>query len=123
MNGVSHYGSVVLSNNKIIKFEEKKDSPGESLVNSGVYIFEPKIFSYIEPNENISLEKGVFPKLALEGFLHGYEYDGYFTDLGRPETYRQFKQDVIKNNLLVDPLSTIRSTLEKIMRTGIPLLE
>ena len=85
-----HYGSVVLRENKILEFSEKINSEG--FVNAGIYIFEPKIFDHIEKEKNTSLERDIFPKLSKGNVLYGYHFEGYFMDLGRPETYGKFKQ-------------------------------
>ncbi|MDO8460074.1 MAG: sugar phosphate nucleotidyltransferase [Nanoarchaeota archaeon] len=115
-----HYGCVVLRDDKICEFAEKKIGE-KTLINSGVYIFEPEIFNYIKENENISLEKQIFPILVKEGLLHGYRYEGYFIDIGRPETYTQFNNDVL-NSLILKDNNTIKDALKKIDRSGIPFV-
>ena len=115
-NGI-HYGKVSMVGSKIVDLQEKKEG-GESIVNSGVYLFEPIIFDYIEEDKYVSLEKEVFPILAKEGLLYGQVYDGYFMDIGRPETYHQFKSDVIKT-LMLPRSSTILEAMQKISRSGI----
>ncbi len=114
------YGVVELEEDKIIAFREKegKDS---SLINSGVYLFEPEILKRISQNENVSLEKDIFPKLASERILDAYRYNGYFMDIGRPETYEQFKRDII-NSLILKEHQTIRDALARIDESGIDLL-
>ncbi len=122
MNGISHYGSVTMNGDKIVKFNEKKEDGGEGLINSGVYIFEPKIFKYMEADKNISLEKEIFVKIASENSLYGYQYNGYFIDLGRPETYKQFKEDIIKTFLFMSNDNKVREAMQKISRSGINLI-
>ncbi len=116
----SHYGNIILKENKIIDFSEKKDF-NEGLVSSGFYILEPKIFDYIEPDKNTSLEKDIFPKLAKESLLWGYIYDGYFIDIGRPETYAKFKEDVL-NTLLLNEHHKVRDALNKINKSEINII-
>ncbi len=115
-----HFGGVVLQGDKIVDFLEKQGE-GAALVNSGVYLFEPSIFSYIQKDQNISLEKMIFPQLAHEGKLFGYSYEGYFMDIGRPETYERFKQDVI-DSLILREHHTLRDALAKIDKSGITLI-
>ncbi len=120
VNDSSHFGNVILKEDKIIEFSEKKDS-NEGFVSSGFYIFEPKIFDYIESDRNISLEKDIFPQLAKEGPLWGYTYDGYFIDIGRPETYAKFKEDVL-NSILLGEHHKVRDAMKKISESGINLV-
>jgi len=119
----SRYGGVVLEGNKVKEFSEKKeeDSKGlEKLINAGVYIFEPEILNLIEQNKNVSLEREVFPKLASDGRLYGYAYDGYFIDIGTPEGYARFKGDIL-DTLLISQESSIRDALLNIDKTGMDL--
>mgnify|MGYP001620043355 FL=1 len=90
-------GNVVVKDDKVISFAEKEDI-GAELINSGVYIFSPDIFKYIPENKNVSLERETFVQLTNQKLLNGYQYKGYFIDIGLPETYYQFKNDVL--NLL-----------------------
>ncbi len=116
----SHYGNVSIHENKIVEFTEKKEG-NESYISGGVYIFEPKILDYIKSEENVSLEKEVFPKLAQENLLWAYIYDGYSMDIGRPETYTQFKKDVM-GTLLLREHHKVRDAMMKISKSGINLV-
>ena len=113
-------GNVIVEGDKIIRFAEKEDI-GTELINSGAYIFQPETFSYIPSNKNVSLERDVFVQLAKEGKLCGYQYRGYFIDIGLPETYYQFKQDVL-NLLCIGEQNTLREAMQRIERTGISLI-
>ena len=113
----STHGYSLLKNDKIVDFTSKKEE-SEGLGNNGVYIIEPSIFNYIEPDKNISLEKDILPKLAKEGRLYGYPFKGYYTDIGLPETYHKFKTDVIIS-LCIQEKDVVRDALKKIDKTGI----
>jgi len=108
-----HFGNVLVEDSRIIKFVEKmKAADQETFSSSGVYIFEPKIFDLIEPEKKVSLETDVFPQLAEQRLLWGFKYSGYFMDIGRPETYNQFKKDVLKT-LFIQPGIRLSDTLNK----------
>ena len=108
----SSYGNVLLQEDKIINFLEKVENQ-EGLVNTGIYVFEPSIFDYIEPEKKVSLENEIFPNLAKQGILWGFPFNGYFMDIGRPETYAKFKRDVL-GTLIWPPHKTVRNALNKI---------
>jgi len=114
------YGVVELEGDKITAFKEKQGGDSE-LINSGVYLFEPDILKRIPQNENVSLEKDIFPRLAAERILYAYRYNGYFMDIGRPETYERFKRDII-NSLILKENQTIRDALARIDESGINLI-
>ncbi|UCE73670.1 MAG: NDP-sugar synthase [Methanomassiliicoccales archaeon] len=74
---------------KISRFLEKP-APKEvfsNWINAGVYILEPEIFNFIEPDKIISIEKEIFPPLASEGKLFGFKFYGFWVDAGTPEAY------------------------------------
>lgn len=110
------HGGALFKEDKVISFVEKKEE--KNFGNSGVYLFEPKILEYIEKEKNIMLEKEILPQLAKEGALYGYVYEGYFIDIGLPETYHQFKEDVL-NSLCLDERRVLREAIRKIDKSGI----
>ena len=114
------YGEVKTEDDKITGFVEM-GLTSQGVINSGVYMFEPDIFDYIPKDQNVSLENQIFPKLIKEGLLYGYFYDGYFIDIGKPETYEQFKLDIL-NSIILKEKDEIREALKKIDNTGIKLV-
>lgn len=90
---VSMWGVARLVGSKIISFEEKPLNPKthSHLVNAGVYVLEPEIFDYISP-EDSKLESSVLPRLAEEGKLGGYIFDGQWFDVSNNETYMQINK-------------------------------
>lgn len=62
-------------------------------VSMGIYVFEPKVLSFIPDQEKFD-----FPELVLKLIEHdeqvlGYLFDGYWQDLGRPDDYERAVQD------------------------------
>ncbi|MGQ9565389.1 MAG: sugar phosphate nucleotidyltransferase [Candidatus Bathyarchaeales archaeon] len=103
----TRYGTVKLTkNNQVIKFIEKpsKGKAPSNLINAGVYVMEPEIFSLIPSNQRISIEREVFPKLAAKKKLYAYPFKGLWVDIGKHEDY------LYANRLL---LSTERRKLAK----------
>lgn len=95
----SRYGTVELTkNNKVVRFVEKppKGKAPSNLVNAGIYVLEPEIFSYIPHGHRVSIERQVFPKLAAKGKLYAYEFEGLWVDIGKHEDYLR------ANRLLLD---------------------
>lgn len=88
----SPYGVLIVDKdtNRLLKFLEKDEyyPPNGKIVpmpiNAGVYILEPEIFSYIEPNKKVSIEREVFPKLAEKSKLYHYPIKGIWSDIGKP---------------------------------------
>lgn len=83
------FGVVKLQGAKIVDFVEKpvnKEVVG--LVNSGIFVFEPKVFEYIEHTSAISLEKHVLPRIVKDNKLFGYPFQGKWFDISRPENLK-----------------------------------
>ncbi len=88
----SRYGVAELaSDNHINRFIEKplKGTEPTNLINAGIYVLSPKIFSYIPAGRAVSMEREVFPKLAEENALYGHKVGGLWIDIGKPEDYLQ----------------------------------
>jgi mannose-1-phosphate guanylyltransferase len=86
----SRYGTVKLAEkSQITEFIEKapKEKAPSNLINAGVYVLDPEIFSYIPGGRPVSIEHEVFPKLAKEGKLFGYEFKEIWIDIGKPADY------------------------------------
>lgn len=84
MENSGRYGTIKQQGTKIVRFSEK-ESGDTALINSGVYVIRKSLFGDI-PNDFRSLETELFPALAESGRLHGKCYDGFFVDIGVPES-------------------------------------
>jgi NDP-sugar pyrophosphorylase family protein len=86
-----HFGVVQLNGNgRIQNFVEKppKGQEPSDLINAGHYLLEPSVLDRIPSDTFVSLEKEAFTPMAKEGGgIFGYEFDGFWIDSGRPETY------------------------------------
>jgi len=84
------YGSVELDwEGRITRFVEKPElgKAPSNLINAGIYILEPEIFDYIPDGGKVRIETQVFPKLAEEQQLYGFESHGFWMDIGEPIDY------------------------------------
>ncbi len=69
-------GGAVDKGAKVDRFVEKPAS-GEGWINGGFFVFEPKIFDYIE-NDKTILERTVMEGLTRDGQLMAYQHEGYW---------------------------------------------
>jgi D-glycero-D-manno-heptose 1,7-bisphosphate phosphatase len=76
---------VELSGERVRRFVEKSANSGPGLVNAGIYLLSRGILDWI-PGV-CSIESDVFPLLGPKGLLEGRQYDGYFLDIGLPDTF------------------------------------
>lgn len=102
----SRYGVVELTNEcRIVRFVEKpsREEAPSNLVNAGIYALNPEIFDYIPEGRPVSIEHEIFPKLAEEGKLHGYNFQGYWTDIGKPSDYLKANQLLLDMEIKKEP--------------------
>lgn len=94
-------GCVKLSSRGLIEsFNEKPArllDDGENnptLTNGGIYVFDPAALEGMGVGQAASLETSLFPALAERGCLAGHVLDGYFVDIGTPESLAAFEADL-----------------------------
>lgn len=92
VDDTARYGSVQLEGTKISAFIEKNpDLTGPGLINGGIYYLDRAMVNRIGAPS--SIESDVFPELVKEGRLEGLPFDGYFLDIGLPETLAQAQRE------------------------------
>lgn len=100
----SRYGLAVLDRTGMLTaFDEKTEEAGPGTINGGIYLMKRELLSSI-PEGCASLEHDMIPGWLREGRpLGGFVNDGYFIDIGIPESYCQFQEDV-RNGAVVQAL-------------------
>ena len=97
---ISRYGAILKDesgrilrwNEKMNPNEGKSSRPGE--INGGIYVMQKSLIEKI-PEGKQSLENDCIPAWLKDGvYLQAISSDGYFMDIGIPEDYAQFKEDV-----------------------------
>lgn len=84
VNPVSRYGELIVEGNRVTYFGEKPQLK-ESWINGGFFVFNQKIFDYLDDDESCVLEKIPLENLAKEGQLSMYKHAGYWQCM---DTYR-----------------------------------
>jgi len=94
----ARYGAVSLSGEAISAFHEKDlNLKGPALINGGIYALNRSMLARI--TGPCSIEQDVFPAFAKEGVLQGRKFDGYFLDIGLPDTYGQAQAELPKRRV------------------------
>jgi len=76
---------------EIAKFSEKTRRGESNYINTGIYIFDKRIFSIMPDKKRFSLEYDLFPKLVNKG-LYGHIIEGDFVDIGTYENYKKARR-------------------------------
>ncbi len=98
IENASRYGTINLGDNNTIKaFKEKDSIEREGLINAGVYILNRELFlNKTQAEIAFSIEKDFYEKRINEINIYGFEYEGYFIDIGIPEDYKKAQIDFKK---------------------------
>ncbi len=99
----SQYGVVIIDDESRITGFQEKPLMGEaksSLANSGIYVFEPDIFSHIPYGSFYDFGRDLYPKLLEAGVAYyGYKHDRYWNDVGSLDQYQQGNFDALEGKV------------------------
>jgi len=103
------YGLVELrEDGGIANFLEKPGEwAGTALINAGAYVLEPHVLELVPRGRMFSIERGVFPVLAKAGSLYGYVDEGYWRDIGTPESYLEAHFDILERSVRTSLAETL----------------
>lgn len=97
VDDVGRYGAVKLNAaDKFIEGYQEKSVTAEKragLINGGIYAMHKSVIDLI-PDQPISLEADILPRLIEKRQVLGQASDGYFLDIGLPETLRQARKEL-----------------------------
>jgi len=101
----THYGLVRRrEDGEIVEFLEKPD-PSEidtDEISVGIYILEKEVLDLIPPDQDVSIEREVFPKLVGKG-LYSERLEGYWVDIGTPDRYLEACWDILNRKVETEP--------------------
>lgn len=84
------YGSLEISNDKVLSFNEKISNKKNGWINAGMYHFHKNNFLDCQDKHFFSLEDIILPKFALSNELNVIKLNTEFIDIGVPEDYFRF---------------------------------
>jgi mannose-1-phosphate guanylyltransferase len=94
--GLVHRGE----DGEITEFLEKPepDQIDTDEINAGAYLLERSVLDEIPPDQNVSIEREVFPLLIGNG-LYGIRQEGYWIDIGTPDRYLEANWDILEGRV------------------------
>lgn len=102
VDDVSRYGQLLHENNKIYRYIEKQGQ-GAGEINGGVYVLAKENLSSFALNQKFSIETDVFGQFSDKNRATIAFSDGYFIDIGIPESYQKAQEELkpyIRNQAL-----------------------
>ncbi|MBJ7900191.1 MAG: mannose-1-phosphate guanylyltransferase [Cyanobacteria bacterium RI_101] len=100
------FGVVITDERQRIRRFLEKPSTSEifsDTVNTGIYILEPELLSYLPDKEEADFSKDLFPLLLEKDEpMYGYIAEGYWCDVGSLESYREAQYDALGEKVALD---------------------
>jgi len=84
----SRFGEMLIEGDNVIHFEEKPQL-STGIINGGFFVFNRKFFDYLISDDKCDFEFGPLQKIASEGELKVFKYDGFWQcmDTARERDY------------------------------------
>ena len=109
---VCHFGVVVpTKEHYVLEFQEKPsiEEAKSNYINTGIYVFNKRIFDFIPKGEKYDFAKNVFPRLLEAGEkINTYRIYSYWSDIGTIEQYIQSNIDALNKKVLIKDPNIIR---------------
>ena len=101
------YGVIITNEDGHISQFLEKPSWGEvfsDTINTGIYVIDPKIFSYFEKNKQFDFSQELFPMMLRKGDpIYGYvAQSGYWCDVGSLSEYMRANADALLGHVEVE---------------------
>jgi mannose-1-phosphate guanylyltransferase/phosphomannomutase len=69
-------------------------------INTGIYVLDPKIFSYFDKDKQFDFSQELFPMMLEKGDpIYGYIASGYWCDVGNLSEYMKANADVLRGEV------------------------
>ena len=111
-NEVSKYGVVVPSKDFTVEeFQEKPPiyEAKSNFINTGIYVFNKRIFDFIPENRVYDFAKDVFPSLMEAGEkINVYRIYSYWSDIGTISQYIQSNIDALSKKVMIPNSDVVR---------------
>lgn len=109
---VCHFGVVVPTKEHYVsEFQEKPsiEEAKSNYINTGIYVFNKRIFDFIPKSEKYDFAKNVFPSLLKAGEkINTYRIYSYWSDIGTIDQYIQSNIDALSKKVLIKDPNIVR---------------
>jgi len=73
----SRFGELLVKGKNVVKFNEKP-LVSQGFINGGFFVFDKELFSYLNSDDDCSLEREPLGRLSCEGKLSVYKHDSFW---------------------------------------------
>ncbi len=89
----ARYGRIQLDAGNLVSRFSEKDRAGPGLISTGIAVLDRSVLDLVATMP-CSMEHDVYPRLVEAGRLHGISAEGYFIDIGLPDTYERAQEEL-----------------------------
>ena len=106
---LSRYGILELDASlKVVGFEEKPTTPKSDYASMGIYVFKKEslkqLLATLEIEKTFDFGKDIIPKALKQNYhIHGFNFNGYFRDVGTIESLYQANMDLLDHPEYLKP--------------------
>lgn len=104
------YGVIIVDDEGRVQQFLEKPTWGEvfsDTVNTGIYVLDPRIFRYFEPDEPFDFSEDLFPILMEQGEpIYGCVATGYWCDIGNIQEYLRATTDYLEGRVQLERQGT-----------------
>lgn len=96
------YGLVRQHDDGSVRGFLEKPSPDQidtDLISAGAYVLERSVVDLIAPDQNVSIEREIWPQLVGDGLYGFADRECYWMDIGTPDRYLQGTFDIIEGHV------------------------
>jgi len=98
VNPLSRFGQLEIGDKgKVNKFEEKGEIEG-SCINGGFFVFDHRVFQYVNDNDDCAFEQESLKKLVSDGQLAAYFHNSYWQCMDTYRDWQILEQDWSRKN-------------------------
>jgi mannose-1-phosphate guanylyltransferase / phosphomannomutase len=83
------YDNVFVQGHTVVDFKASTEDQVVSIVNTGVYIFEPEVLEMLPAKTPSMLERDVFPQLTQSGKMLAFPFQGVWFDISSDDNYQK----------------------------------
>lgn len=83
----SRYGELLIQDDRVLSFDEKSANH-KNLISGGYFVFNRKIFDYLQNEEGCVLERDALEKLSKDNQLKVFQHHGFWQCM---DTYRDYE--------------------------------
>jgi len=106
VNNPLEYGVVVTDADGKVQAFQEKPSWGQVMsdtVNTGIYALHPSVLDHVVPGRETDFSLDLLPAMLRDGVsVYGYVANGYWTDVGTLDAYRQASEDLVTGRVEIE---------------------